>query len=66
MTADLVVRGQASIGDGPHQVNAAAGAVVFVAEFEIGGAGGGAQAAVDAVEEEFVVDFHILPNRPKS
>ncbi len=56
MATDFGRELQPTVGDGPHEVDAAAGAVVFVAEFDVGRASGGAEAAVDAVEEEFVVD----------
>jgi hypothetical protein len=48
--------GEPLINDCAHEVDATAGAVVFVAGFDIGGAGRGAESAVDAVKEAFVGD----------
>lgn len=42
MPCDRTAQGNAAVGDGAHQVDAAARAVVFVARFEVRGAGGGA------------------------
>lgn len=42
------VWGKAPRGEGTHQVDASARGIVFVAGFEIGGAGGEAEAAMDA------------------
>ena len=59
--ADPLGHGEAAVGDAAHQVNAAARAVVLVAGLDVGRAGGRAEAAMDAVLEEAVVD---LPGEP--
>lgn len=56
MSADLVGQFQPAVGDRPHQIDSPARAVVFVAGLQIRRARGGAQTAVDAVQEPFVVD----------
>ena len=47
---------QPAVGHRPHQIDAAARAVVLVAQFEIRRAGRRTQPAVDAVEKQLVVD----------
>ena len=54
--ANAVVQLQPAVGDGPHQVDAAARAVVLVARLDVRRARGRAQAAVDAVEQQLVVE----------
>src|SRR5262249_44040822 len=56
VAADVGVQVELAVGDGAHQVNAAARAVGLVAQLDVGGTGGGAEAAVDAGEEQRVVD----------
>ena len=57
MPCDRLSQLQPTVDDGSHQVNAAAGTIVFVAGLQIGGACRRAQPAVNAVEEEIVVDI---------
>ena len=47
---------QPPVGDGPHQVDAAARTIVLVASFDVRRAGRRAEAAVDAVEQQVVVE----------
>jgi hypothetical protein len=57
MAADLRAQFEAAIAHGPHEINASAGAVVFVAGFDVRGAGSSAKAAVDATQEQFIADI---------
>ena len=56
MPPHVVAQLQPAVADRPHQIDAAAGAVVLVARFDVRRARGRAQAAVDAVEKQLVVD----------
>jgi hypothetical protein len=56
MPPHFVIELQPAIGHRTHQVDPAARAVVFVAQFGIRRAGGGTQAAVHAVQEQLVID----------
>lgn len=51
-------RGQfeSAIDDGSHQVDASAGAIIFVSGFHVGWTGCGAESAVDAVQKAVVWD----------
>ena len=57
MLADLGAHRQPAVGHRAHQVDAPARAVVLVARLDVGRAARGAEAAVDAVLEEPVVDL---------
>ena len=61
--ADVVVQLEPAVGHGPHEVDAAARAVGLVAQFDIGGTGRGTETAVDAVQEQLVVDARVLGGR---
>ena len=56
MAANAVVELQLAVGDPAHQVDAAARAVVLVAQLDVRRARGGTQAAVDAVQKQLVVE----------
>lgn len=47
---------ESAIDDSAHEVDASAWSIIFVAGFDIGWAGGGAETAVDAVEKAVVWD----------
>lgn len=47
---------ESAIDDSAHEVDASAGAIVFVTGFDVGRAGGGTESAVDAVEKTVVGD----------
>ena|GEM_PF-2424487 len=47
---------KSSVDDGAHEVDATARAIIFIAGFDIGGAGCGAESAVDTVEKAVVGD----------
>src|SRR6185437_12195165 len=52
----FMIQLQPPVGDRPHQVDAASRAVVFVAQLDIGRARGRTQPAMDAIQEQLVVD----------
>jgi hypothetical protein len=54
--ADGLGERQSAVDDGAHEIDAAAGAVIFIPGFDVCGTGGCAKAAVDAVEKAFVGD----------
>ena len=54
------VKLDAPIGDGAHQIDAPARAVVFVAQLDVSRARGRTQAAMDAVEKQFVIDAGVV------
>ena len=56
VAANSIVEFELAIGDAAHEIDAAAGALVLVARFHVGWAGGRAEAAVDAVEQQLVVE----------
>src|SRR5262245_16615895 len=56
MTTDSLSQFQPAVGNGAHQINAAAWAIVLISCFDVGWAGSRTEAAVDAVEEQLVVD----------
>src|SRR5207245_1863405 len=56
MFFDFARQFQPAVNDRSHQINPAAGAVVFVSRFKIRRTGRRTQPAVYAVEERFVVD----------
>ena len=55
--ADLLAQTEAAVGDGAHQVDASARAVVLIRGFDIRRAARGAEAAVNAVLKEAVLDL---------
>src|SRR5262245_51140265 len=61
MLLDGLVEFQLAVDDIAHQVDASPGTVGLVAGLDVGGTGGRAQAAVDAVEHQLVVDDWPLP-----
>jgi hypothetical protein len=54
MSADGGGEFESAIDDGSHQVNSASRAIIFVAGFDVGGAGSRAKSTVDTVEEPIV------------
>ena len=56
VTLDSGSQLQSSIDDSSHEVDATAWAVVFIAGFDICGAGSGTESAVDAVEKAVIGD----------
>ena len=56
VATNLIIQGKSPVRYGAHQIDAAARAVRFGAQLDISGTGGGAQATVNAVEEQFVID----------
>lgn len=56
MFLDIVVERNAAIHHATHQVDAATGRIHLGTKLDIGGAGSGAQATVNAIQEQFVVD----------
>ena len=57
MVFDIGVERNAAIDDATHEVDAATGGVHLGTELDVSRASGGTQAAMDAVEEEFVIDL---------
>ena len=54
MSADGGGEFEPAINDGSHQVDPASRAIIFVAGFDVGGAGSRAKSAMDTVEEPIV------------
>lgn len=56
MSADGLGERQSAVDNRTHQVDATAGAIIFIPGFDVCGTSSCAEAAVDAVEETFVRD----------
>ena len=60
MAPDLLVQRDTPVGDGPHEINTAAWAIVLIAQLDVSGARGGAKTAMNAIQKEFIVDAGAL------
>ena len=60
MVMNLVIQLQAAVGNGAHEVDAAARAIRFEAKLEVCRASRGAQAAMHAIQEQLIVDAGLL------